>query len=311
MTHEPNKRHLPPARSAEEYERLLCEAAERERGLVEALECAKIAMCAVAVPHAGERKVLQEGVDIVRAALSRLDVPAPEPPCDCISRNAHGWVQRCDCRNSGDLASAEAWCCEQNGESSGNPGQVDAGGEQPEPRHTVERIKALRDAAGHTEFLPSVAFDGGIGWKFCTDCGGAVWRARGYEREGEVCDHKGCPGTFRAPEPSAPCGDEEPCGLWRCSSCATALGDGPISSWRFVGAEPPQHKCEGSDPQAGHFTAEWHGPDCPCKGYALSRLDADEPSAPCAEPNCKDGMVWVGVRGIAFVPCPSCSGGSR
>ena len=38
----------------------------------------------------------------------------PEPPCDCIYMTAHGWHQECDCRNSGDLAAAESWCCHAN-----------------------------------------------------------------------------------------------------------------------------------------------------------------------------------------------------
>jgi hypothetical protein len=42
-----------------------------------ALEIAEIAMCAVGVPHDGERAILQEAVDTVRAVL-RPSTPAPE-----------------------------------------------------------------------------------------------------------------------------------------------------------------------------------------------------------------------------------------
>ena len=38
--------------------------------LVEALECMIIGACAVAVPHNGERAVLQDAVNIARAALA-------------------------------------------------------------------------------------------------------------------------------------------------------------------------------------------------------------------------------------------------
>jgi len=44
--------------------------------LVSALECMVVGACAVAVPHAGERAVLQEAVDIAHAAL--LEATAKE-----------------------------------------------------------------------------------------------------------------------------------------------------------------------------------------------------------------------------------------
>lgn len=39
--------------------------------LLEALECMIIGACAVAVPHNGERAVLQEAVNIARAAIAK------------------------------------------------------------------------------------------------------------------------------------------------------------------------------------------------------------------------------------------------
>lgn len=51
---------------------------EGER-LAEALECMIIGACAVAVPHNGERAVLQDAVNIARAALAAY---RQEPPHD-------------------------------------------------------------------------------------------------------------------------------------------------------------------------------------------------------------------------------------
>jgi len=77
--------------------------------------------------------------------------------------------------------------------------------EEPKPRHTVERIKALRRDHDHHD---SQDPDGSHPWPiYCTDCG---WHNIS-EREGSPCDFQRirgrCPGTFRAPEPSAPCGE--------------------------------------------------------------------------------------------------------
>ena len=60
-----NVAHLIAAQAAE-IEAL---RAEVER-LAEALECMIIGACAVAVPHNGERAVLQDAVNIARAALA-------------------------------------------------------------------------------------------------------------------------------------------------------------------------------------------------------------------------------------------------
>jgi hypothetical protein len=58
-----------------EHERL---RAEVER-LAEALKCMIIGACAVAVPHNGERAVLQDAVNIARAALrERLGEGGPQ-----------------------------------------------------------------------------------------------------------------------------------------------------------------------------------------------------------------------------------------
>lgn len=37
-----------------------------------------------------------------------------EPVCDCISQEDGYWQQRCECRNSGDLAEAQSWCDHAN-----------------------------------------------------------------------------------------------------------------------------------------------------------------------------------------------------
>lgn len=37
-----------------------------------------------------------------------------EPICDCCEKTDGGWIQRCDCGNSGDLASAQDWCSRAN-----------------------------------------------------------------------------------------------------------------------------------------------------------------------------------------------------
>ena len=54
--------------------------------LRDVLECLIIGACAVAVPHAGERKVLQEAVDIARAALN----PAPAQESEAVDWQALG-----------------------------------------------------------------------------------------------------------------------------------------------------------------------------------------------------------------------------
>lgn len=57
----------------EAYEALQAECEELRKDvahLVEALECMIIGACAVAVPHNGERAVLQDAVNIARAALA-------------------------------------------------------------------------------------------------------------------------------------------------------------------------------------------------------------------------------------------------
>jgi hypothetical protein len=37
-----------------------------------------------------------------------------KPPCDCIEKCGNFWIERCECRNSGDLAEAAAWCATAN-----------------------------------------------------------------------------------------------------------------------------------------------------------------------------------------------------
>lgn len=46
---------------------------EQVATLREALECADVGMCAVGVPHKGEREVLQQAVNIVRKALAATE----------------------------------------------------------------------------------------------------------------------------------------------------------------------------------------------------------------------------------------------
>ena len=53
-----------------ELERQLLERDARVKELVEGLEIADIVMCGVAVPHAGERKLLRDGVENTRKVLS-------------------------------------------------------------------------------------------------------------------------------------------------------------------------------------------------------------------------------------------------
>ena len=36
------------------------------------------------------------------------------PPCDCIENVNGRWVQSCECRNTGDLLSAQDWCTYNN-----------------------------------------------------------------------------------------------------------------------------------------------------------------------------------------------------
>jgi len=54
-------------------------------------------------------------------------------------------------------------------------------------------------------------------------------------------------------------GEKTMSGLWRCENC----GDGTAPNqggpeWRWAG-DRMQHKCAGSDPQAGHFDCRWFG----------------------------------------------------
>jgi hypothetical protein len=50
-------------------------ACNSHHDLLNALECLLIGACAVGVPHAGERAVLQEAVDIARAAIAKATQP--------------------------------------------------------------------------------------------------------------------------------------------------------------------------------------------------------------------------------------------
>src|SRR5262245_21337960 len=49
-------------------------------------------------------------------------------------------------------------------------------------------------------------------------------------------------------------------GLWRCENCGDGVGGlmGAGPAWRWAG-DRMQHKCPGSDPQAGHFDCRWFG----------------------------------------------------
>lgn len=71
----------------------------------------------------------------------------------------------------------------------------------PEPRHTVERIKGLRDANGWGITVVGPNHPLGDAPGFCTICG-----ASSGDTLGGNCDvSPPCPGTFRAPEPE--CGE--------------------------------------------------------------------------------------------------------
>lgn len=54
-----------------ERDELLAEIAE----LVVALECTEVVFCGVGVPHPGERKLLQDGVELIRTVLAKVRKP--------------------------------------------------------------------------------------------------------------------------------------------------------------------------------------------------------------------------------------------
>jgi hypothetical protein len=43
-----------------------------------------------------------------------VDEGTTTPPCDCIENVNGRWVQSCECRNTGDLLSAQDWCTYNN-----------------------------------------------------------------------------------------------------------------------------------------------------------------------------------------------------
>ena len=55
------------------------------------------------------------GAEFKKAVLELVD-PGNRKPCNCceVSRLTDTWFQTCDCANSGDIASAEAWCNSRN-----------------------------------------------------------------------------------------------------------------------------------------------------------------------------------------------------
>ena len=58
--------------------------------------------------------VLPAGMALYAAPQPVVDEGTTTPPCDCIENVNGRWVQSCECRNAGDLLSAQDWCAHNN-----------------------------------------------------------------------------------------------------------------------------------------------------------------------------------------------------
>ncbi|MFH5927430.1 hypothetical protein [Roseomonas xinghualingensis] len=83
------------------------EAATRE------VWCAMVKEALAAAPPSPAPAGASEAAEAMREACAKIVQPG-EKPCDCIETLNGLWIQRCDCRNSGDAASAQEWCTAMN-----------------------------------------------------------------------------------------------------------------------------------------------------------------------------------------------------
>ena len=78
--------------------------------------------------------------------------------------------------------------------------------EEPEPRHTVARIREMQ-SKNHMRDLPELVYENSNGqFYFCTHCGAMFGHVDPRAALGRACGLNGCSGTFQSPEPEPECG---------------------------------------------------------------------------------------------------------